>query len=1186
MDTEAVQVGQNVQVVDPEVRAYVYSLVTALGGFNGVDADKYVLGDDAFACLRDIKRWLKLYDTKSNRMDVARCLGEANIVNGDLVPILSLWWESGQNNKHMTRIALACLELLVPLTWPVEPHSQMTVNHHRHMPYLQQVQIQYKRGLLDQSSTGMLRAIIKLGLPSMAVPRSERTTRDEGILKLILYLFRNLATIAPNPRLAAEGEEEETSRSATINAFQAQDVFALLLTMCSNMGDDFNTQDVILLEILFHLIRGVNVEKLFMDDAQRKAKRTDELSELLGKESSKKREYAKNAPTRHGRFGTMIWVKRDDAKVSTVSGQDTLKDGQTTLYKMDQTKKWNKPRQQRRNDDVNLNNDFDTPVHLNSQATGNLRTFVEEFLDSGFNPLLTHVRKAIEREADRVLDIHTPQFFYVISWFLQAERARRARQKEQREKNKSTSREIEPDSFSLVAGVLNQETFVFLNRAMQYFMDHKEWHDLNASMRCFTQILLTVQEMALSSLEEDQEIADNIQNRIFYEETTHDRVLAIVRGFKDQGFGYLDACTELCHVFLRMLERYSKENVDMQVRSRRRARRKKAEQSANPADDGGNDDENEEDGSEAEELADAARVSKERKFDFNRFAAKFCNQKSVDTFVAFTKFYRELDQEQLKRAHRFFYRVAFKQEMSVLLFRVDIINLFYRMIKGPEGLDKSKPSFSDWEELVKQVIRRLVKKMDQRPALVVEMLFSKINATLFYLEYGYERQTLSERRAPAELEVHPQAASTKDDQLAVVVSALMMDGRGDLVKWISDVLGSAAEERGSWEVQDEARRAEDPDASAVPNPMISIKPADEACRAAMFGNAKLRLLMNLIGLERLGLEDVPGTSWVVPSSFTAKALQDIKDTIEKSRNNPMQEVNGEDPRHQLRRKVNRSTRANSQGPMEVDFGADSEGEDIIPDGPLFPPNIRSKSNVLEELKQKRRKRRQGTEEHQPLDDKTLEARRRTREANALARQAKIKSDLYIHASDEESDEDADEEFFRLEEERRKAQAKRIRKALLTGIVEDPAESTTTKKKGGKRMSTDGEQEASSAGRKRPRPSIFGGGSDDGESDDDVLMTVAEQSPSPPRAGSASNEAVDNETPLTSAEDEMDFDDDLAFSKERRSQTAVEDRSSAKPQATTVNAATVDDDDDDEDAPIVAPSRRQMRGGFVVDSDSE
>ena len=66
------------------------------------------MGDDALACLRDLKKWLKFYDEKANRMDVARCLAEANIVTGDLLPILALWGASCQENKHLLRIALAC----------------------------------------------------------------------------------------------------------------------------------------------------------------------------------------------------------------------------------------------------------------------------------------------------------------------------------------------------------------------------------------------------------------------------------------------------------------------------------------------------------------------------------------------------------------------------------------------------------------------------------------------------------------------------------------------------------------------------------------------------------------------------------------------------------------------------------------------------------------------------------------------------------------------------------------------------------------------------------------------------------------------------------------------------------------------------------------------------------------------
>ncbi len=707
--------------------------------------------------------------------------------------------------------------MLVPLTWPTEYHSQMTANHHRHTPYLQQIQVQYKRSMLKYGGANLLRAAIRIALPSMAIPRSERESRDEGILKLMLYLLRNVAIITTNDRLAAEGDEEETSRSATINAFQDQDAFALILTMCSNVADDFNQQDVVLLEIVFHLVKGVNVDKLFLNDAENKAKRSDELGDLLRKENQVKREYAKNAPTRHGRFGTMIWVKRDEHKVTTVSGQTILRDNQTSMQKMDEAKKWKKPKPRRKKEDVVQYNDFNTPVHLSLLAIKNFRTFVEEFLDSGFNPLFTHVRKAIEREAERVTPINARQFFYTVGWFLEAERARRARQViAQKEKS---AKEVEPDSFGLVAGVMNQETFILLNRSMQKSLDDKEWDDLTAQMRCFTQILLTVQEMAFSSIEEDQEIADNIQNRIFYEETTHDRIISIVRGYKDQGFGYLDAATELAHVFLRMLERYSKINVDMQVRSNRRAkkRKKEAAQAENP--EGA---ENEEEvNSEDEDLIDAAQVTKERAFDFKRFAAKFCNQSCVNTFVAFTEFYRELNSEQLKRAHRYFYRVAFKQEMTTLLFRLDIIGLFHRMIKGPGGLDSGKPTFKEWEEFVRQVIRRLVKRIDQRPALITELLFSKMNSTVYYLEFGHERQTMStSKRPPAELHFVSKETLTKEAKQGVVVGALVLDGQADLVKWLVDVLKSAAAERETWETADEARREMDTEAVTTPNPLI------------------------------------------------------------------------------------------------------------------------------------------------------------------------------------------------------------------------------------------------------------------------------------------------------------------------------------------------------------------------------
>jgi len=695
------------------------------------------------------------------------------------------------------------VELLVPLTWPIEKdETQMTVNHHRHVPYLQLAQTRYKRAII-QHDAAILRTAVRIGLPSLALPADERGSRDEGIIKLLLYFFRNVAMISAPPNLLVEGNESEVSRSATIETFHKQEVLALILTIASNIGEDFNTQDTVILEVLFHLLKGVNVEKLFMDREQRDASNTDKLKSLLKQEANMHRTYAKNAPTRHNRFGTMIWVERDNARgVSTVSGQDVLNSKEKTLSKMDQTKKWNKPKQRSKDTDPSSDR-FDLPVPLNEAATRHLRSFLEEFLDSSFNPLFNHIRKAIEREADRILESHSQQFFYLISWFLEAERVRRRKKAEASKKNKPPAKlatDFEADSFALIASVLNQETFILLNRFMQDRLDMKSWRDIHAGTRCFTQILLIVQDMAKSPVEEDQEIAENIQNRIFYEETTHDRIIAILRDYKDQGFGYLDACTELAHVFLRMLERYSRENVDLQVRSRRKARKsKKAARAASVDGDADN-------ASEMEDIAEAERVSRERKFDFARFAAKFMTQACVDTFVAFTKYYSELSAEQLKRAHRFFYRVAFKQELSVMLFRLDIVALFHRMIKGPEGLDSAGPVFREWEELVRQLIKRLVRKMQQRPELAVELLFSKIRSTVFYLEYGYEEQTITSKpRAPATLEV--KGALSREEQIGVAV-AVLYDHKIEHVDWVAKVLTDAASERQSWEAEAAARRLE------------------------------------------------------------------------------------------------------------------------------------------------------------------------------------------------------------------------------------------------------------------------------------------------------------------------------------------------------------------------------------------
>ena len=1195
-----------------------------------------MLGDDALACLRDLKKWLKLYDEKANRLDVARVLAETNLVRGDLLQILASWPEHDTNNRLKSKIALACLELLVPLTWPLEKDAQqMTVNHHRHIPFLQVAQLSYKRSIINFDGARILHTAVRCALPSMAEALKDRSSRDEGIIKLVLYFLRDMVMIAPPENISYDGDEAEISRSATIDTFDYQDILHLLLTLSSTMGEDFNTQDVIVMEIIFHLVKGVDVEKLFMSEEENRNSGADELVRLLEKEAAMLRSYKVNAPTRHNRFGTMAWMKRADHQVTTISGQAVFSNNMATLAKMDSTKKFKPPRKSLKGEATPL--DFDTPVQLTIPATKKLRSFVEDFLDSGFNPLFNHIRKAIDREAERILEYHPRQFFYLISWFLEAERVRR--------KNMKPTKGAEPESYALVASGINQEMFVTLNRAMDMFFENKQYQDLSASMRCFTQVLLTVQEMSESSLEDDQEASENILSRIFYEETTHDRVANITRTYKDQGFGYLDSCTELAHTYIRVLEQYSKQNVDLQVRSRRRVRRKKKATAKTE-----NDEDNPIDESDPEDVARAEATSSERKFDFKRFAARFLTQGCIDTFVKFTGYYEDLKSAQLKRCHRFFYRIAFKQEFSVILFRVDIMHLLYKMIQGPGGLDPQSAGYKEWHELVRQLFKRCIKKIQDRPELVVEMLFSKTNSIAHYLEYGYEKQTaaVGKPRPAAEMVVKGRDG---DEALGIVVTALLDRFEGELVQWVKAQLAGGEEQRRGWEGLEKALPSVERDYFAdygdeerlvasvekeqqqappigmmfllsnnnsYANEFTVLKPPNDRTKTALFKNGLLRLLLTLVSCTRLGSDDDPDSTWVIPSPITADQLKHSHNLIKQYESTPPIFPDGTEASSLIKRKS-----ALPSNRKIAFFDDDDSGLASSSDGELlFEPGgpTAMKSNALKELKKSRRKRRrrEGSEEGGGLDDELLEARREARRKREREKNAKIKSELFVRDSDDETDVERDRIFFAREEELRRGAEREMLRVLKGGGGYDVGAKNGKKEKktvvevGSESESEEDNELPVTKKSKKRSSSVLGVDSDDDDDDDEMHETRGSSSTPKDDILQDSEREAGEGTPLSSPHLKSsqakrrklsarnkglgsDTDDDggvgvdvTRAEEEGREEGRDEGEDMEMGELDTATNG-VEDADEDEDVVMLVnarPARKRVRAGFVVDSSDE
>lgn len=371
----------------------------------------------------------------------------------------------------------------------------------------------------------------------------------------------------------------------------------------------------------------------------------------------------------------------------------------------------------------------------------------------------------------------------------------------------------------------------------------------------------------------------------------------------------------------------------------------------------------------------------------------------------------------------------------------------------------------------------------------------------------------------------------------------------------------------------------------------------------MFKDNKLRLLMTLVGFERLGNTDEPDATWIIPSSVTSEELSKTAEVVGQHERDPKLAYGDEDnpiaAQDLLHRKTLHKPRAEYDDDSENDSGADNGDEDF-----LFPaggPTLR-KSDALEDLKKKRRQRKQKDDDaDSPLDEATRDLRRKAREEANLEKRRKIKSDLFVHDSDDDEDEERDRLFFAQEEERRRGQSKKVAEALRSGGMETEGaeDGGVVARKGRKRkIGVDGEV-AEGKRRKSSSPLAM---------DEDDLPIISGGSSSPAHTGMLENSEVDAaDTPLSSPHSQSsegngsDLEDGSRNPARKPSVTkaisdlvmeeAVGDGSEdsatgSKPTCSRARAGFIVDSDSEDSAPVMKPVRSRARAGLIIDSDTE
>jgi len=240
-------------------------VVDALGGY---EKGVYRLGDEANACLRDLKKlWRK--DDDDDERTVARIFWKTRVFANDLVPILL---ETAGKGMLEDKRAISCADLMTAMTWPIdmaEELKELDEDLDKGTDYTQLLQshLHYKSALLKP---GVMQALFGIIVPPLAKPPKERTERDGQVINVVLHLIRNMAFIRDLPtniNVSADLQEFSGLQNRLVKALSDTNTIDLLLTIASNADNDplFTTWNTLVLEILYLLFRGVQPSALVED---------------------------------------------------------------------------------------------------------------------------------------------------------------------------------------------------------------------------------------------------------------------------------------------------------------------------------------------------------------------------------------------------------------------------------------------------------------------------------------------------------------------------------------------------------------------------------------------------------------------------------------------------------------------------------------------------------------------------------------------------------------------------------------------------------------------------------------------------------------------------------------------------------------------------------------------------------
>ncbi|KAG0026505.1 Topoisomerase 1-associated factor 1 [Podila clonocystis] len=900
--------------MDADTESLLVSTCHALGGFEDRsermdDASQvYVMGDECLECLKDIKKFIKYYDEPGDNV-VLNFLGKMGVLEKDLIPIMLL--NTPADNSTKERLVLACIELMVPMTWIIdikalqeiatmEEDSSIVGNLYAKTEILRK----YKKAFLQP---GVLGAVFAILLKPLEVEHRMRTTRDQAVIRLGLSLFRNLVAI-PDTESSITGTMEQFISSIMqeelLCRYQDENIMALLVTLASSASDpqlaEWNTMT---LEVFYYIFSGIEPDDLI--PTVNGSVKNSQLQDMLNKEQQAKANQSTAGRKRHDRFGTTGEVRLKDGTRMVLHKKGAL----FTPFE-NQLDEIKKPRAKTKRQ-IEFG---EYKKNLSKSGALMLRNLAMNMLDSCFNPLFGSLRKDMETGRERVKDHHHGQYLYLMGFMLKYQRQYSdylGKQYHER-KRKMTERQLQvlkqeykenmkQCNFGLVGTAVQVKSVFQVVQMMRTKSELKEWEMVRRAMDCFQEILMTLHAMSKSSDETYKDASNSVQNNLYYEGATLELFLDLARNYKTQSKKYLHTLMRMVHILLKTLENYSKSTDYMYVRKTRTVAKKKAEKTATEGDgaqnaeaqangdlpqvdqlnqgDDGDGQERDQDEEEAEENEQTHTMS-EHKFLFSEYERRFATENIVQTYCTFLEDYKELNETELHWTSSMFHRIAVNCANLAVFYKLSTLQLFHQILQ-----DNQEPTRKDLVPTTNYIVHQFFKKLQEYPPLIVEVMFPKTSKSCLTINVGPEVAEQKAEAAAAKKEKQLENTEMQiddtiplSDQIRIAVMALVDEEHEDLVEWVHDLLKDAIAKRTLMAFRSETELAANPDLMESIGDVedIPVVPSTPVQTRALRVEPRFRLLLRLTGFTR---EEDDSAKYKIPRDLPTDTISEFADLI-------------------------------------------------------------------------------------------------------------------------------------------------------------------------------------------------------------------------------------------------------------------------------------------------------------------